>query len=115
MVDILHSLAPENGEPYITMDQFGKGVVKSPSAKGFDGLETLHEHTNGDHDRGPHDVDHDMEMVETSPSASADSPPLDRAAAEAEEVERGRARVRSRKQDYPGGSVEVKTESPAGY
>jgi hypothetical protein len=107
MVDILHSLGPENGEAYISIDQFGKGHAKSPSGKGFDGLETLHEHANGR-------VDNDME-VETLSTTSGESPPVDRAAVEAEEAERGRARVRSRKQDYNPAEVAVKTESPAGY
>jgi hypothetical protein len=117
MVDILHSLGSEDGEPYLGMqyNSASNGAVKSPQTQRFEGLETLHEHENGDIRHEYKDLDNenegDMELDDTSPSASADSPE-DPQIVETEEAERGRARMRPRKQDLKEAvEVKVKKES----
>lgn len=117
MVDILHSLGPDEGEVYMSGQYNGTGARKSPQAQRFEGLETLHEHEqNGDTRHVYDDMDNDnegeMELDDTSPSASADSPEEPQVA-EKEELERGRARIRPRMQDsIEAEEVAVKKESP---
>lgn len=107
MVDILHSINPEDHEQYLS-GQFGNGALKSPTSNArFDGLETLHEQRDYDADDQDRD-DGSMELDDHSPSASADSPEDQPRGPETEkeEAERGRARLRTRSNDHSAPLVE---------
>lgn len=114
MVDILHTLAPEDSEAYLGMPFTSTAESKSPTNH-LQSLETLHEN-DPTFTSQLADADGDLEMDDSSPSVSASSPDAPRVEpdvnGDSDLAERGRSRRRSKIDGQQPVEIKKETESP---